>query len=87
MDAEGGAEVSIFEGALNKEGGVAGLGGCSTTGPSSLSSMDSAGGLVFAGDDTISSSDVSKPKSPPEGFSGFGASFTALPSPLNVDPS
>jgi hypothetical protein len=50
-----------------------------------MSSMASVGGLVLLGVETISS--IEEPnENNPEGFSGLGASLTAVPSPLKVDP-
>lgn len=97
MDGAAGADGwPNNEGAGCDAAGLAGSGcdaaclagsGCSA-GKSSLSSIDSTGGLVLPGVDTISSKDVPKLNiPPPEGFSGLGASFTAVPSPLNVEPS
>jgi hypothetical protein len=53
---------------------------------SSMSSMASVGGLCLLGAETISSNDEPN-ENKPEVFSGLGASLTAVPSPLKVDPS
>lgn len=89
---EVGAAVSVLEGAPKIDGagafdsGSLDSGFCEGAGSSSISSIDSVGGLVLLLLDTISSMDSPNENSP-DGLSGLGPSLAAVPSPLNVDPS
>lgn len=53
---------------------------------SSISSIDSAGGLGLLGDETMSSSKPPNENAPEEGLSDFGPSLAAVPSPSKEEP-
>lgn len=75
-------EVGLL--APNKESGSV-FAGCSAAPASSISSIDSVGGLGLLGDETISSNEPPKEKAPEEGLSDLGRSLAAEPSPLKDD--